>query len=201
MWHIVATSLLSCMIRRGTDIIKIRDESISTPRLVETLLTLFSRRTWAFDFPRRQKDTQRQDFFVGLAEVQVWVPANTGPFYYAVDALPRMDTNVTFDNSSSATSTGGVLAPCSNSSKIDFSGIYSVYGGKSSMSLHFKNNGSSSVDMGVQVNGQAGWNFTLGTRDGYQMAEVGVVELWKGTNFVRVFGGGVGAYDEGITVG
>lgn len=142
---------------------------------------------------------RQRDFYVGLSEVQLWVPANTGPFYYAVDALPTTNTNVTFDNSFTATSTGGVLAPYSSDSQIDFSGIYSAYGGEVNMRLRFKNNGSESVSLGMEINRMASSNITLDSGGAYQAVDK-TIELWKGTNFIRLYGGGKSVYLEGITI-
>lgn len=110
-----------------------------------------------------------------------------------------MNTNVTFDTNSSATSTGGVLAPYSNDSVIDFSGVHSAYGGESQMRLHYKNNGTSSVSIGLRINRQVDSTITLDSGNEYQTVGIDI-ELWKGTNFIRLYSGGHGIYIEGISV-
>ena len=141
-------------------------------------------------------------YAVGVCEVEMWVPAITGPFYYAVDALAHTATNVTSDSNVKATSNGAVFAPYTSGSEVDFSGIYSKDGGDVTLGLSYKNNGSSSISIGVDVNQIASGNLTVPVTNGtgYQSATMSNVGLWKGTNFVTLFGGGNGFFLEGLTV-
>ena len=141
-------------------------------------------------------------YYVGVCEVEIWVPANTGPMYYAVDALAHTDTNVTFDQASSITPNGAVLAPYSSSSEVDFSGIYSKNGGSVTMRLSYKNNGTNPVSVGVEVNQMPVGNFTLQRTEGqgYEGASLDNVQLLKGTNFVTFFGGGDRIFFDGLGI-
>ena len=144
----------------------------------------------------------QQNFSVGVCEVEMWVPANTGPFYYAADALPQSSTTVEFDSTSQQTPNGAVLAPHNSTSEIDFSGVYSVDGGDVTLRLSYKNNGTSTVSLGVEVNQIAAGNVTLQQTQGsgYQGATLDGVQFLKGTNFVTIFGGGDGVFIDGFGV-
>ena len=146
--------------------------------------------------------TPQQNLAVGVCEVEIWVPANTGDFYYAADALAQSAVNVEFDNNSTITSNGAVLAPYSSSSEIDFSCIYSANGGAVDLRISYKYNGTSEVNLGVSVNQFAVGNVTLQptSGSGYENAALNDVKLWKGTNFVTIYGGGEGLFIEGFGV-
>ena len=142
----------------------------------------------------------QQDYAVGVCEVQLWVPANTEGFYYAVDALAQSATDVAFDSTSHVTSNGAVQAPYNSTSEIDFSGIYSAQGESVDLRLSYKNNGTSTVSMGVEVNQIAAGNMTLPNTQGsgYGAAMLSDLKLWKGTNFITFYGGADGVFIDGL---
>jgi hypothetical protein len=145
--------------------------------------------------------TPQHNLAVGVCEVEIWVPANTGDFYYAADALAQGDMNVVFDSSSTVTSNGAVLAQYSSSSEIDFSGIYSANGGSVDMRISFKYNGTSKLNLGASVNQFPAGNVTLQSTNGsgYEHATLNDIKLWKGTNFVTIYGR-EGLFIEGLGV-
>ncbi|KAK3715166.1 hypothetical protein LTR37_007376 [Vermiconidia calcicola] len=141
------------------------------------------------------------EWAVGVCEVEMWAPANTGPWYNAVDALAVANTTVAFDQSAGA-SFGAVLAPYAATSEIDFSGIYSATGETATLRLDYKHNGTSKISLGVSVNQVAAGNVTLQDTvgSGYAGVEVRGVHLLKGSNFVTIYGGGDGVFLTGLGV-
>ncbi|KAF2722626.1 hypothetical protein K431DRAFT_283762 [Polychaeton citri CBS 116435] len=152
-----------------------------------------------------ETDTLNFNFFakpnmaIGVCEIQLWVPANTGPLYYAVDANPTSSAGVSFDASSKATSNGAVMVVGESSSVVSFGGIYSAAGVLTSASLRYKNSGNGSVMIRVAVNQiDTGSVELTPTGDKFRSVNLPDLKLWRGTNFVTISGGGEGVSLEGI---
>lgn len=149
---------------------------------------------------------------VGIAEVQLWTEANTGPFYFAADALPstaalqhvdiKTASKIVFDpDNAKMTSNGAVMAPSSAKSDMVFSGIFSPNDDIVSLGLRYKNNGTNSPVISVMVNQVAAGTLTLpGTKSAYATVALNKVSLLRGTNFVILSGGGDGVFVEGLEV-
>jgi hypothetical protein len=136
--------------------------------------------------------TPLENFAVAVCEVEIWVPADTGDFYYAADALALSAVGVVFDSSSTATSNGAVLSPYNSNSEIDFSGIYSANGGSAGLSLSCKHNDTSTVELRVSVNQIAAGNVTP-----QKLKDLDTTMLRLTTLIYRIYGGGGGVYIEG----
>jgi hypothetical protein len=145
--------------------------------------------------------TPQENFAVGVCEVEMWVPANSGPHYWAVDAA-MANAEVVFDSKSHATNNGAVLALRSSDSEVDFSGIYSANGGEVTLRLDYRNNGTSAHTLGVAVNQIAAQSVSLQRTKGagYRGVPVKNVKLERGLNFVTLNGGGEGVFLEGLEV-
>jgi hypothetical protein len=146
--------------------------------------------------------TTQDSFAIGVCEVEMWIPANSGPYYWAVDAAAMVNADVVFDSKSHATSNGAVLALESSDSEVDFSGIYSASSGEVTLRLDYKNNGTSARTLGVAVNQIAVQSVSLQRTKsaGYRGVQVKNVKLERGLNFVTLTGGGDGVFLEGLEV-
>lgn len=134
---------------------------------------------------------------VGVSEIQLWVPANTGPFYYAADALPNRAI-IAFDDDSKATPNGTVIETKNSTSSAAFSGLYSAEGGDVDAKLSYKNNGTNDVTLSVTVNRILNSTVTLArTGNVYKTVDMPLT-LWRGTNFATLTGGAEGVFLEGI---
>jgi hypothetical protein len=146
--------------------------------------------------------TPQDSFAAGIFEVEMWIPANSGPYYWAVDAAAMTNAEVVFDSKSHATSNGAVLALRASESEVDFSGIYSVSGGEVTLRLDYKNNGTATRTMGVSVNQIPAQSVSLQRTKGagYRAVQVKNVKLERGLNFVTLNGDGEGVFLEGLEV-
>ena len=143
----------------------------------------------------------KPSFAVGLAELEIWVPPNQGPVYYAADAY-LTNTIIEFDNTTqTSTATKAVVGNNSDTGSILFSGVYSESGGPVRLDLSYKNVGLEPAMIGVQVN-------RVPTRGNITLAVTGNVygtvavdgDLLRGDNFVRIEGGNVGVFLDTLTV-
>ncbi|KAK6073656.1 Nuclear GTPase SLIP-GC 3 [Seiridium cupressi] len=94
---------------------------------------------------------QSSDIYVGICEVEVWVPPNAGPKYYAADAYLNGGPLVTFDDISNATSNGAVVGNLSANGYVAFSGIVSN-GVPTAFTVSYSNMGDSDVTLSIEVN-------------------------------------------------
>ncbi|KAF7192803.1 Beta-L-arabinobiosidase [Pseudocercospora fuligena] len=136
---------------------------------------------------------------VGVSEVQIWLPANIGPFYFAADALPD-SAAIAFDEDSKATPNGTVIATRNSTSSIAFSGIYAKEVGRVEGMLRYKNNATKEVELDVTVNRILNSTVTLPvTGNVYESVDMPLT-LWRGTNFVTLRGGADGVFVEGVEI-
>ena len=132
----------------------------------------------------------KRGFAIGLAELEIWVPPNRGPMYYAVDAY-LTNTIIEFDNNTlTATTTGAVVGNNSDTGSILFAGVYSETGGPVSLGVSYANRGLEAVTMTAQINRvSTGFNVTLvPTGTIYQTVFLDGT-LLLGDNYVEITGG------------
>jgi len=143
----------------------------------------------------------KPSFGVALCELQVWVPPNQGPVYYAVDAL-LITAQVLFDNTSNATTNGAVAGNFGSSGEVRFSGVYSAKGGSVQLVLSYANSGTAPLSVGYLVNQVAAGNATLSPTAGAFSTVSTTVRLLPGNNFVNVIvtGGGASVVVDTLTV-
>ncbi len=137
--------------------------------------------------------------FVGVCELEVWVPPSASRTWYAVDAL-LTSASVVQDSASNATRNGAVVGGLGSGSVLAFSGIVGN-GGKANLELRYRNEGTAEVEIGVVVNQvvQKETFTLLGTAEGYASADT-EVQLSGGRNFVSLIGGGAGVWLESLDV-
>ncbi|KAI0804215.1 Six-hairpin glycosidase-like protein [Xylaria sp. FL0064] len=127
--------------------------------------------------------------WVGVCELEVWIPPPTGPTYFSVDAhLTGTETRVIFDNSSTATSNGAVVGGVKVDSNVAFSGIRSD-GDSSRLTLSYANPGDAVVDVSVEVNQVPQATLTLMPTGSKYSTVTAEVTLAKGKNYVSLRGG------------
>lgn len=141
---------------------------------------ILSRNVWINMFTKR-------GYAVGVAELEIWVPPNHGPVYYLVDAY-LTNALVTFDTGSRATVNGAVVGNSGVESQVLLPGVYSGIGGKATLILSYKNRGSETAIVGVEINRYAAGNFSL-VPTGQTYSTVGLqAELLPGDNFLTFYG-------------
>ncbi|KAI1340327.1 Six-hairpin glycosidase-like protein [Xylariaceae sp. FL0016] len=161
----------------STQLVRNDVNTITFPETVETTFL-------AVNMYRRSADR-----YVGVCELEVWVPAEKGPVYYAVDAfLTGAETRVVFDNSSAATANGAVVGGLRSDSNVAFSGIVSD-GDTKALTLSYANAGNSSVSLSIDVNQVPTTYFALRPSKGKYATAVAHVKLAVGKNYVSLRGG------------
>ncbi|KAJ3569883.1 hypothetical protein NPX13_g5925 [Xylaria arbuscula] len=127
--------------------------------------------------------------WVGVCELEVWIPPPTGPTYFAVDAhLTGENTRVVQDMASTATSNGAVVGGVRADSNVAFSGIKSD-GQSKQLTLSYANPTDAAIDITIEVNQTPETVLTLmpsGTKYSTVTAEIA---LAKGKNYVTLKGG------------
>ncbi|KAI1432873.1 Six-hairpin glycosidase [Xylaria sp. CBS 124048] len=127
--------------------------------------------------------------WVGVCELEVWVPAPVGPKYYAVDAyLTGANTRVMFDRMSNATRNGAVVGGIKSDSNVAFSGIKSD-GRPKRLTLSYANLGSTSASVSVEVNQVSRVVLILPPSKGKYVTIATTITLGVGKNFVSLRGG------------
>ncbi|PVH88495.1 hypothetical protein DL98DRAFT_628537 [Cadophora sp. DSE1049] len=112
--------------------------------------------------------------FVGVCELEVWVPNEKTSKYYAVDAL-LTDAAVMYDDKSTATPRGSVVGKLSNSSVVAFSG--------------YSNSGESTVSVDVKINQVLQGSLELGVTGANYASATMTMTLSAGKNFITLLGG------------
>ncbi|KAI1125489.1 Six-hairpin glycosidase [Nemania abortiva] len=127
--------------------------------------------------------------WVGVCELEVWTPRETGPTYYAVDAhLTGTNTKVLFDPLSMATDNGAVVGGVRSDSNVAFSGIQSD-GRPAQLVLSYANLDDTAANVTVQVNQVAQKLLELApTKGGYVPIKTDIT-LAVGRNYVSLNGG------------
>ncbi|KAI2617505.1 Six-hairpin glycosidase-like protein [Hypomontagnella submonticulosa] len=133
---------------------------------------------------------RQQNLWVGICELEVWVPPEIGPTYHAADAyLTGGKTSVIYDNSSIAEANGPVAVSLGSDSNVAFSGIMSK-GGKTGLWLNYANAGNKTVDLSVEVNQVPRDTVRLGpTGRNFRSTKKIYVPLAAGKNYVSLRGG------------
>ncbi|KAI5917574.1 Six-hairpin glycosidase-like protein [Camillea tinctor] len=130
-----------------------------------------------------------QQVFVGICELEAWIPAEPGPVYHAVDAyLTGTQTRVLFDKSSKRTANGAVVGGVRIDSNVAFSGIVSD-GRPSTLTLSYSNSGNMEVILGVEVNQTPQTTIVLLPSEGKYLQATANVTLAVGKNYVSLKGG------------
>ena len=132
--------------------------------------------------------SNRGSSYVGICELEVWVAPETGPMYYAVDAV-LTNANVMNDQSSTATSNGAVVGGLSSSSVVAFSGLNVSKAGKQTLTVSYSNSGSEAALVNITVNQMTGGSISLPATGGNYMTVSIVVELAEGNNYLSLIGG------------
>lgn len=135
-----------------------------------------------------------EKFYVGLTEIEIWVPASN-EIFFAVDAI-LIHAEIIYDQESKSTKNGAVIEIFNSSSEIRFSGIKSLTKGKEIFQVFYKNKGNNNVSLNICVN-QINCQTILfePTKEAYIGLEI-ELELSKGNNFLTFFGGDEGLYIE-----
>ena len=135
--------------------------------------------------------------YVGLCEIEIWVPQNNGPTYLAVDAF-LTSASIFRDPASHATSTGSVVSMPQLGSEVAFSGVQSI--GRSAI-LTLSYSSSAVVSLSVIVNQVPVKSLSLtASKEGFS-TETMSISLETGSNFVTLIGGGSGLVIESIEIG
>lgn len=132
--------------------------------------------------------------FVGLCEVEVWVPPE-GPTYHAVDAHLKGDTiDVLLDSTADDDKARSFVGSMAADSVVSFSGVLGpVTGGSgdSVITLAYANTGNATLDLALEVNQvpqKHGFELKPTLNATYGEASV-PVRLASGKNFVTLRGG------------
>ncbi|KAI5861539.1 Six-hairpin glycosidase-like protein [Durotheca rogersii] len=129
------------------------------------------------------------NLYVGICELEVWIPPNSGSTFHAVDAhLTGRETSVVFDKFSTAAANGAVVGGVREDSVVAFSGIASQ-GGPAQLALSYSNIGNVTVELGVEVNQVRQGNLTLFPGQGKYLSATASVVLAAGKNYVSLTGG------------
>ncbi|KAI1294325.1 Six-hairpin glycosidase-like protein [Xylaria venustula] len=127
--------------------------------------------------------------WVGVCELEVWTPPESGPTYYAVDAhLTGTNTTVLFDKASDATENGAVVGGVTLDSTVAFSGIKSD-GDPTRLVLSYANPGDAAIDVTVQVNQKPQVTLSLSPTGGDYYTLITGITLARGKNYVSLVGG------------
>lgn len=137
--------------------------------------------------------------WVGVCELEIWVPPGAGPVWWAVDALLAGGAGVVFDRGSNATGNGAVVGTGSVEVRITFSGIQAATAGMVEVVVMYANSGSEAVFL-VLVNLVPAGTMQLMPSGGAYVGAMVSVGLAAGKNFVTLVGGGEGVRVESLVV-
>ncbi len=132
------------------------------------------------------------DLWVGVCELEVWTPPETGPTYHAVDAYLGTaggSARVVYeDGGGGGRAVVGGLVP---DSVISFAGVVGP-SSSSAIEISYRNNGADAVNLQMEVNHAQPAAATVSlapTGDAYGTARVEGVKLAVGKNWVNLVGG------------
>jgi hypothetical protein len=134
----------------------------------------------------------KEDLFVGVCELQVWVPPDrTTGIYYAVDAVLTSAEVVFNPAESNATTNGAVVGSLQDGNSVLFSGIYDHGRGTGSREvlLSYANSGDSTAVAEIEVNsspGEANNTVSLPPTGGSFTIVSLHLDLLPGSNFLNV---------------
>ncbi|KAK5633799.1 hypothetical protein RRF57_009514 [Xylaria bambusicola] len=127
--------------------------------------------------------------WVGVCELEIWMPPPTGPRYFAVDAhLTGANTRVVRDMASTATANGAVVGGVRADSTVAFSGIKSD-GQSTQLTLSYSNPTDDVIIISVEVNQVPQSNLTLTPSGAKYSTVMANITLANGKNYVSLRGG------------
>ncbi|KAH7417039.1 Six-hairpin glycosidase-like protein [Cadophora sp. MPI-SDFR-AT-0126] len=184
-----------------------RNGSIDVPASIEIygsegLLTSLSNKSFipndrnTFHFDEIETDCisvnmfNKPGAFVGVCELEVWVPDQMTSKYYAVDAL-LTGAVVVYDGKSAVTPKGAVVGNLSDSSVVAFSGVKNS-GRSVQLSFKYSNSGESTVSVDVKINQVLQKRLDLAKTGANFASATMTTTLSAGNNFITLLGGTAG---------